>query len=463
MGGASHVTRLERKVDMARSIRMKLLAGASLLISALAICLAAAVPAYALTDPKVTLNEETGGQPTRFTFVAGTDDDATISSVEFEFPEGFDLEDSRTRIVLLEGLKRIPVDPAVSVKGTKLSLGFDPPIPPTSTLRVEVYDVLTTSRGGKFELGVTYSAETTGDAGAVTEERSAEGVGFSFATAPAGEQLARWLDRQEWVESFNSVKALGMFFKPQIIAIAVPLLFTGWLMSIGLVALAFPLAIFMGLTLAFMRMSKVVVLRWIAGIYINIIRGTPLFLQIFVAFIGLRIAGIRAPDFATGVLVLALNSAAYLAEIFRAGIQSIHRGQFEAASSLGMNYWKAMANVIIPQTVKRVLPTMTSEFILLFKDTALLAAVGLFELMMKAQNLSSRTGNLTSFMVAAVYYLIVTIPLINWVGHLEARLAISEQGKTPDSPKRRGGLFWRPASAGPIADFEASAEVHQSR
>ena len=168
-------------------------------------------------------------------------------------------------------------------------------------------------------------------------------------------------------------------------------------------------------------MSKLAPVRWFATAYINVIRGTPLFLQIFIAFIGLRIAGIRASDFITAVIVLALNSSAYLAEIFRAGIQSIHKGQFEAAQSLGMTYAQSMQYVIIPQTVKRVLPTMTSEFILLFKDTALLSAVGIFELMLRANNIVARTGNLTPYVVAAGYYLIVTIPLINYVGRLESQ------------------------------------------
>jgi polar amino acid transport system substrate-binding protein len=129
-----------------------------------------------------------------------------------------------------------------------------------------------------------------------------------------------------------------------------------------------------------------------------------------------------------------------------------------------MSYAQSMQYVIIPQTVKRVLPTMTSEFILLFKDTALLAAVGVFELMTRAQNLASRNGNLTPFIVAAVYYLIVTIPLINWVGSLEERLAVSEHGQAPKQRSRRGGLFfWRHVDALPAADPAASTEVNQSR
>ena len=101
--------------------------------------------------------------------------------------------------------------------------------------------------------------------------------------------------------------------------------------------------------------------------------------------------------------MLALNSSAYLAEIFRAGIQSIHKGQFEAASSLGMTYRQAMQYVIIPQTVKRVLPTMTSEFILLFKDTALLSGGRRLRAdAVRATASSTRSGNLTPFVVAAV-------------------------------------------------------------
>ncbi|MRR37955.1 amino acid ABC transporter permease, partial [bacterium] len=291
-------------------------------------------------------------------------------------------------------------------------------------------------------------------------------------TPPREEVLSRWLDNQAWVDGWNSVKFFNIFLKPQQLVVAFPLLFRGWLMSISLVLLAFPVSILGGLAVAFMKMSKVPPVRWIAAAYINVIRGTPLFLQIFVVFIGLRTSGIRFPDYASAVTVLSINSSAYLAEIFRAGIQSISRGQFEAASSLGMTYWQAMQYVIIPQTVRRVLPTMTSEFILLFKDTALFAAVGIFEVMMRAQNHAARTGNLTAFVVAAIYYLIITIPLINLVGRLEARLAQSEHGASAPvkSRRRRGELLEAPAPGlgSAIGDpqqksFEHSASKHESR
>ena len=411
------------------------------LLAALIIA-ATVVPAFALSGAKVTLDQETGGQPTRFTFVAITDSDAAIPQMDIVFPTGFDLSKSRYKVVTLEGLKRNAVTVTGAPKGESLTLGFAPSIPANSTLRIEVFDVVPPNEGGTFKLKLGYSAETTG-AVPVTAQRTGETASFSYKTPPSYEVVSRWLDQQPAVTSFNSVKAFGMFFKPQLIVRSIPFLFMGWLLAMSLVLFGFPLAIAGGLGLAFMKMSKIAPVRWIAALYVNVIRGTPLFLQIFVAFIGLRIAGLRTSDYITAVFVLAINSSAYLAEIFRAGIQSIHKGQFEAASSLGMTYRQSMQYVIIPQTVKRVLPTMTSEFILLFKDTALFAAVGIGELMYGAQNIVANTGNLTAFVVAAVYYLIVTIPLIYFVGNLEAKLAVSEHGHTPpENKKRRRGAFF---------------------
>jgi len=127
-------------------------------------------------------------------------------------------------------------------------------------------------------------------------------------------------------------------------------------------------------------------------------------------------------------LVLAMNSAAYMAEIFRGGIQSINKGQMEAARSLGMSAPKAMGYVIIPQTVRRILPTMMSEFILLFKDTSLFAAVGLGEMVLRAREVAATTLNVSPYLLAAAFYLVITIPLGRLVQQLENRLAVAEGG-----------------------------------
>lgn len=200
---------------------------------------------------------------------------------------------------------------------------------------------------------------------------------------------------------------------------------------------AFPCAIPFGLLLALMRMSKLRVLRGLATTYVNVVRGTPLFLQIYIAFFGLPLAGIQVPPFPLGVVVLAMNSSAYLCEIFRAGIQSIPRGQFEASRSLGMNGAQTMLFVIIPQTVRRVIPTMTSEFILLYKDTSLLAAVGVMEVVMYAKTIVAATGSITPYIVAACFYLVITLPLAKIVGKLEAHLADRDAGNTGKKNKRK--------------------------
>jgi polar amino acid transport system substrate-binding protein len=412
-----------------------------LLVFALAAAMlfVAAAPAIALINPQVTLDQEAGGVPTRFTFVTVTDVDASIPAMEFTFPKGFDLSKVTFDTVTLEGLVRNKVKVTGSAAGETLSLKFDPSIAASSTLRVQIYAVVPTNVGGTYPLVVRYSAESTVTGAPVVTQRTDDITRFSYRSPTIAEMMSRYLDASPAVTQWNSVKALGMFFKPQLIVTSVPMVITGWFLALAWIAFAFPIAIVGGLCFAFMKMSKIAPLRWIAAGYINVIRGTPLFLQIFVAFIGLRIAGLRVDDNITAVAVLAMNSSAYLAEIFRAGIQSINKGQFEAASSLGMNYAQAMQFVIIPQTVKRVLPTMTSEFILLFKDTALFAAVGRPELMYAAQNIVANTGNMTPFVVIAAFYLIVTIPLINFVGRLEAKLAVSEHGQSPtEKPTRRG-------------------------
>ena len=156
-------------------------------------------------------------------------------------------------------------------------------------------------------------------------------------------------------------------------------------------------------------------------------------MQIYVAFFGLPLAGISLPNFPLGVIVLCLNSAAYMCEIFRAGILSIPKGQFEAASSLGMRYGQTMLFVIFPQMVKRVVPTLTSEFILLYKDTSLLAAVGVMEVILYAKSIVATTGSITPYIVAACFYLVITIPLAKVAIILENKLALTDGGMASSS------------------------------
>ena len=207
-------------------------------------------------------------------------------------------------------------------------------------------------------------------------------------------------------------------------------------------------------------MAKNPLLRGIGATYINIVRGTPLFLQLYIAFFGLPLMGVTMDNVVLACIVLIMNSAAYLAEIFRAGIQSINKGQSEAARSLGMNGMQTMFFVIIPQTVRRVIPTMTSEFILMYKDTSLMAAVGVMELMMYAKTITAATGNVTPYIVAAGFYLIVTIPMTKFINTMEARMGSGRRKRKkkadgdPDDQTQIDGV--------PASDTEAVRSMHMS-
>lgn len=246
-------------------------------------------------------------------------------------------------------------------------------------------------------------------------------------------------------ESLQTIQQI--FFNTEMMRDAFPVILAAFPVSLFLGVGSFIIAIPGGLLLAFMKMSKSKLIRWPATFYVDVVRGTPLFLQILIVYFGLTLLpfykdmitawpwmkqpflfGIDFTVYMRGFAVLSLNSAAYMAEIFRAGIQSIPRGQMEAARSLGMTVPKAMTFVIIPQTVRRILPTMMSEFILLFKDTALLAAVGVAEMTLRSREFVASTFNQSAYIVAAGFYLLVTIPLGRFVGQLENKLAESEGG-----------------------------------
>lgn len=376
-----------------------------------------------------------GGKPTRITWEALTEAGEVVDEVSFLLPEGTTFENLSANVTILEGLERVPVEGVATVDGTTVRVTFTPAIPESSRVRVLLEGVAFPGSGGSFQIPGTF--RTAAGEGGFSSDIAIEVKGTTFF-----ERIIAWLDGQEWVAKWTSVPFLNLFLKPQLIVAGIKSQFQGWIRALGLVALGFPLAIPLGLMLALIKISRIAPLKWIASLYVNVIRGTPLFLQIYIAFFGLPLIGIRLPEYLLGVLVLAFNSSAYLTEIFRAGIQSIHKGQMEAASSLGMSAGKSMLYVIIPQTIRRVLPTMTSEFILLYKDTSLLAAVGVMELMMFSKNLVATSGNVTPYMVAAGYYMLVTLPLIKLVQNFENKLARSEGGTgDPGTTKKRGRLF----------------------
>ena len=192
------------------------------------------------------------------------------------------------------------------------------------------------------------------------------------------------------------------------IALLMPALMQGLWQTLKIFALTLIFSLPLGLVFTLGSISRVLPLRWLARAYIWIFRGTPLMLQLFFVYYGLPFLGLTFDRFPAAVLTFVLNYAAYFAEIYRGGIQSIDRGQHEAAKTLGFTPWQTMRLIIIPQTVSRVIPPVCNETITLVKDTALVTAIGVGDLLKAAQGAVNRDENITAYVVAALIYLAIT-------------------------------------------------------
>ena len=196
------------------------------------------------------------------------------------------------------------------------------------------------------------------------------------------------------------------------------------------VVLAFTSELFgvvLGLIVAVFAISKRAVVRAPARAYINFFRGTPLIWQLIFIGVGLPIGlGLDIPVYRAAIIAFSLNTGAYAAEVFRAGIRSIERGQLEAARGLGMSYMQAMRYAVLPQAIRRVIPPLMNEFVILIKDTALVIVLGLTsgqrEIMTWGDQGVANTFNATFYILTAAGYLAVTLPLIRVVNALERRL-----------------------------------------
>ena len=185
--------------------------------------------------------------------------------------------------------------------------------------------------------------------------------------------------------------------------------------------------ILLGLVLAIFAISKRAVVRAPARAYINFFRGTPLVWQLTFIGVGLPIGlGLDIGTYKAAIIALSLNTGAYAAEVFRAGIQSIERGQLEAARGLGMTYLQAMRYAVIPQAVRRVIPPLMNEFVILIKDTSLVLVLGLTflqrDLMSVGQQAVNNSFNASFYIMTALGYLAISLPLIRVVNVLEKRL-----------------------------------------
>ena len=204
---------------------------------------------------------------------------------------------------------------------------------------------------------------------------------------------------------------------------SLPLLGIGALVTIEITAVAVAIGVMIGLFVGIAELSRYWYLRYPAKVYVDFIRGTPLLVQIFIIYFALPIIlGVRVEPFVAAVAACSINSGAYVAEIFRAGIQSINKGQFEAGRSLGMSWGQTMVHIVIPQAFRRIIPQLGNEFIAMLKDSSLVSVIGFEELTRKGQLIIASTyGSLEIWSAVAVIYLIMTLSITRFVAYLERR------------------------------------------
>lgn len=234
-------------------------------------------------------------------------------------------------------------------------------------------------------------------------------------------------------ETFLNWKVIGEVL-PSMFAVGLP-------NTLVLAAISGIIGTLLGMVLALMGISRNPVARWAARVYTDVFRGLPAVLTILVIGLGFgpivrELTGVASP-YPMGIAALSLMSAAYIGEIFRSGIQSVDKGQLEATRALGFGYGASMRLVVVPQGVRRVLPALVNQFIALIKESSLVFTLGLMsserELFQIGQDAAARSGNLSGYVAAAIFYLAMTIPLTHFVNWIDRRLRSGRpEKKEPD-------------------------------
>lgn len=204
-----------------------------------------------------------------------------------------------------------------------------------------------------------------------------------------------------------------------------PLYLKGCAVTVELAISSMIFGTIMGIILALFKVSNVKILNYISKIYISIFRGTPLLLQIICVYYTLPSFGIELDPITAGILSLSLNFAAYMAETIRGGIIAIEVGQFEASKALGLNYFQTMTRIILPQTIRIILPAVSNLSVAMLKDTSLVSAISLVELMRTAQQMYSTTFRpVETFILAGIFYYAMTVILSRIYYIIEKKLAV---------------------------------------
>ena len=219
-----------------------------------------------------------------------------------------------------------------------------------------------------------------------------------------------------------------MTFDMDLVFNSFPLLLIGAGVTIQITVLSTAIGFVIGLIVGVARISHVRLLRMLAEVYVEFFRGTPLLVQIFLFYFALPVlTGQRIDPFIAAISACGINSGAYVAEIFRAGFQSVDDGQMEAGRSLGMTWLQTMRYIIVPQAFKRVIPPLGNEFIAMLKDSSLVSVIGFEELTRRGQLIIAKTyGSFEIWMSVAVIYLVMTLTISRFVAYLERRYRVND-------------------------------------
>ena len=207
----------------------------------------------------------------------------------------------------------------------------------------------------------------------------------------------------------------------------IPQMLEGSIVTAQVFLITIVLSIPLGVLLSLGRVSSITLLQKVIGLYVWLLCGTPLMLQLFFVYYALPAVGIRLDDFEAALVAFVLNYAAYFCEIFRAGIQAVPKGQYEAARTLGMDYVQTMRRIVLPQVFRLILPPVSNETITLVKDTSLVYVLAMNDLMRTTRNLVQRDFDITPFLVAGVFYLLATLVLTMLFERLEKRFSRYDQ------------------------------------
>jgi polar amino acid transport system permease protein len=217
------------------------------------------------------------------------------------------------------------------------------------------------------------------------------------------------------------VSLVETFFNWEVFVSSFPLLLSGLRVTISLGAVSIVAGLVLGLAIALIRLYGVRPAQLVARLFIDLFRSIPILVLLIVVYYALPFVGLSLSPFMSAALSLTLVSAAYTAEIFRAGIEAVPRGQFEASFALGLNYRQMMRDVILPQAIRIVIPPLTGNCINVIKDTALASVVARPDLIKQATQAQALEANPTPLIAAALMYIAILLPLVYLVGRLEKK------------------------------------------